>query len=103
MQVSGTDPDFSRLCLAQKSFRARLTPKPWRINLPGPPGTHPRHDAESRVELGAWLTKYEKASAGYATCRYLETIGTSGATGDARWLLELHDRVTRCSESLPLA
>lgn len=39
----------------------------------------------------------------YATCRYLETVGGGSAKGGAKQLLELHDRVTRCSEALPLA
>lgn len=33
MVATGTDPAFAQLCRAQKSFRARLTPKPWRCRM----------------------------------------------------------------------
>jgi hypothetical protein len=103
MKATGTDPAFTRLCVAQRSFRARLTPKPWRCDIPLPPGEHPRLDDEARRRFASWLTEYEKASTGYATCRYVETVGTARPGGLAGRLVELHDRVTRCSETLPLA
>jgi len=103
MKTTGTDPAFSQLCLAQRSFRARLTPKPWRARMRPPPGEYPRHDAESQRGFADWLAKYEKAASGFATCRYLETVGSGAASGDARILQQLHDRATRCDEPLPLA
>jgi hypothetical protein len=103
MEATGTDPAFMHLCRVQHSFRARLTPKPWRCELTGPPGDHPRQDAGSRQRFAEWLSAYEAASQGYAVCRYLETIGPGEARGEARTLLELHDRVSRAEEDLPLA
>lgn len=103
MQATGTDPAFLRLCVAQNSFRARLTPKPWRCKMPNPPGRYPRHGEELRRKFAAWLSDYDKASARYATCRYLETIGSGSPAFETRRLLELHDRTTRCNEALPLA
>lgn len=102
MQATGTDPAFARLCVAQKSFRARLTPKPWRCRLRTPPGQHPR-DGSGATAFAAWLREYEKASGAFATCRYLETVGTGSARGDARALIDLHDRLTRSATALPLA
>ena len=104
MKATGTDPFFTRLCLAQKSFRARLTPKPWRVDLKPPPGEYPR-DADMREPFDEWLAEYEEACKGYATCRYLETVGRPGMV-EARAdqdLVELHDRATRATEALPLA
>jgi hypothetical protein len=103
MQATGTDPAFSRLCLAQRSFRARLTPKPWRCDSRLPPGQHPRPEGEPGRDFASWLAEYERASMRYATCRYLETVGGGSAKGGAKRLLELHDTVTRSSETLPLA
>jgi hypothetical protein len=37
----GADPAFVTLCRLQASFRARLTPKPWRIGVPAPTGPAP--------------------------------------------------------------
>jgi hypothetical protein len=103
MNATGTDPAFVRLTLAQRSFRARLTPKPWRCNCTLPPGEHPRTDDRARQRFTAWLNTYEQASRNYATCRYIETIGAGSVRGTAADLVALHDRVTRCGESLPLA
>lgn len=103
MRATNTDPAYVRLCMAQRSFRARLTPKPWRCNIPPPPGRYPRTDSELQRRFTCWLHDYERASLRYATCRYLETIGNGSPQGDARMLLEFHDRETRCNEALPLA
>jgi hypothetical protein len=103
MKDTGTDPAFVRLCLAQKSFRARLTPKPWRADCPLPPGEHPRTDEAARKEFAAWLASYESTSARYATCRYLETVGSGSPRAEAKKLIELHDERTRCNDALPLA
>jgi len=103
MRDTGTDPAYARLCLAQRSFRARLTPKPWRCNSSAPPGQHPRSDAKLREQFAAWLSDYEKASSRYATCRFLETVGGGSPRGNAKTLVEVHDRTTRCNEPLALA
>lgn len=103
MKQTGTDPHFIRLCSAQRSFRARLTPKPWRCQVPLPPGQYPYEDESSRGRHAEWLARYETASKGYATCRFLETVGSSRPGGQSEKLLELHDRLTRSGESLPLA
>lgn len=103
MKSTGTDPSFARLCLAQKSFRARLTPKPWRCKCPLPPGQHPRSDRATKTAFTAWVQRYESISAGYATCRYLETVGPGSPGGTAEKLIALHDLHTRCNEALPLA
>lgn len=103
MRASGTDPAYSRLCRVQRSFRARLTPKPWRCNSSSPPGQHPRSESGSRARFDSWLSEYRRLSSNYATCRYLETIGKGHPIGDAKELVDRHDRATRCNESLPLA
>jgi hypothetical protein len=103
MRASGTDPAFARLCVAQKSFRARLTPKPWRCGTALPPGEHPRTDDGIRRRFAAWTQDYDRLSKGYAACRYVETVGSSSARGTAEKLIALHDRLTKCSEALPLA
>jgi hypothetical protein len=102
MAATGTDPAFARLCVAQQSFRARLTPKPWRCKCSMPPGDHPRSD-EMRRRFADWLSNYERASSRFATCRFVETVGTGRPEGDAQRVIALHDRLTRCEEQLPLA
>jgi len=103
MESTGTDPAFAKLCGVQKSFRARLTPKPWRCDSPRMPGQYPQQDRAAQQRFEAWLSRYEDACRPFATCRYLETVGSGSASGTAAELLALHDRVTRCEEMLPLA
>jgi len=103
MEATGTDPAFRRLCLAQKSFRARLTPKPWRCHCFVPPNEYPREDRDARRAFDRWLEEYERESRAFATCRYLETVGSGRGQGEAERLIRLHDRMTRASEALPLA
>ncbi len=102
MKRTGTDPAFARMCIAQKSFRARLTPKPWRCNCTLPPGRHPRDDDAQRV-FDNWLREYEAATQRHATCRYLETIGNANPSPALRSLVDLHDSAARSDASLPLA
>ena len=103
MRQTGTDPYFIKLCTAQRSFRARLTPKPWRCGVPLPPAQYPFPDEPVRTRYAEWLARYEAASKGYATCQYVETVGNSKPRGQGEKLIELHDRLTRSGESLPLA
>lgn len=103
MQRTGTDKAFAHLCKKQKSFRARLTPKPWRCACPNPPGEHPRAAGPVRERFTAWCERYARAVERYATCRYLATVGTSPARPEFAPLIELHDRASRCDEPLPLA
>jgi hypothetical protein len=98
----GADPAFVALCRLQGSFRARLTPKPWRVDVPAPPGQHPR-DPNAKSEFGVWLLKYDTASRGYATCALVEAIGSAPPDTDVRAIVDEHDRVTRATEQLPLA
>jgi hypothetical protein len=103
MAATGTDQNFMKLCRAQKSFRARLTPKPWRCGAVGKPVEYPRDGAQAEQDFRAWLGKYEQLSQGYATCRYLETVGAGSPRNFARDVIDLHDRATRATEALPLA
>jgi hypothetical protein len=103
MRATNTDIAYARLCKARRCFRARLTPKPWRCNVPRPPGQHPRSDSAMQQRFEGWLRTYEQASLRFATCRYLETVGGGNPSATTQRLLELHDRHTRCWESLPLA
>jgi hypothetical protein len=103
MQRTGTDPAYMRLCHAQRSFRARLTPKPWRAECPLPPGLFPRSDEKLQKRFASWLRRYESARAHYASCRYLETIGGGRPSTRNSHLIELHDRTCGVGESLNLA
>jgi hypothetical protein len=99
----GSDPAFMKLCRIQGSFRARLTPKPWRIDVPPPPNQFPREDPSTRAAFSDWLKTYESAAQSFATCRFLESVGSMLPTSRSRALIEEHDRATQAESGRPLA
>lgn len=103
MRAVGADPAFVQLCKVQDSFRARLTPKPWRVGQIAPPGEFPRDDQGVQQAFDGWLQKYERAAAAKATCQFLETIGGDRVHADVAAILTLHDEQTKATSRLPLA
>ena len=103
MRQVGADPAFIQLCRIQDSFRARLTPKPWRIGKGAPPGDFPREDAELQRAFDQWLQEYDRAAGSKATCQFIETIGDGTIHPDVAHIVQLHDERTRATSSLPLA
>jgi hypothetical protein len=99
----GADPQYIRLCQVQKSFRARLTPKPWRIGMPNPPVRFPFDAPGDERAMRDWETRYDAASAGRATCRFLEEIGTGAEHPAIAPLRSVHDELTYATSGLPLA
>ena len=99
----GADLQYIRLCQIQKSFRARLTPKPWRIGMENPPGRFPFESPAHEQAMRAWEARYAQASQGRATCHFLEEIGDGAEHPDIAPLRALHDEQTRATSGLPLA
>lgn len=102
MKFVQADPAFIQLCKAQNSFRARLTPKPWRIGQSQPPVSFPRETTRDQQRFTQWLSRYETASADWATCRLL-LDATETVHDSIQPLLGIHDEITKVSSTLPLA
>ena len=65
----GTDPIYVQMCLRQNCFRARVSPKPWRIGIGQhmkPVGVWPV-DPNRLPERRQWIEAYERVSKGYAS------------------------------------
>ncbi|HEX4869757.1 MAG TPA: hypothetical protein VFV15_03405 [Moraxellaceae bacterium] len=103
MVAVGTDPLYARLCRTQQSFRARLTPKPWRCGATVPPGAHPREDAALQQAFATWRASYDARSAPHAVCAFVDTVGTPAPAARNRAVAELHDRETGVGSLRPLA
>jgi hypothetical protein len=103
MRAVGADPAFVQLCKVQDSFRARLTPKPWRVGHKTPPGDFPREQGPQQQAFDDWLQKYEQAAASKATCQFVETLGSQWVDSDVAPILALHDEQTKAASGLPLA
>lgn len=99
----GADPIYCELCRTHGTFRARLTPKPWRLpGMKAPSGRWPYEDARAERHFQQWLAKYEVAARGYAVCRWLAVHGPASSTLEEQ-IIQLHDDRTRARVPLPLA
>lgn len=105
-EALGVDPIYARMCFNQNCFRARVSPKPWRLGLqrlrsPYSAAWSPEHaDLPARR---AWIQQYEVASANHASCRSLDTLGTGRTDPAAERVQRLHDAMCRAERDLPLA
>lgn len=103
LQQLGSDPLYVRLCKSQESFRARLTPKPWRCGMWRPRQRYPFESDDERAQFAQWLEQYREQAARYASCRYLETVGSATVHAEVAAVLALHDELTEASSGLELA
>lgn len=93
------DPLYTLLCTKQNCYRARLTPKPHRLNIDRLKFVCPLpEDIDSKY--AEWLANYQEQSKNYAVCRLIETLG---ATVDEDPIIEFHDRVCCSNMHLSLA
>ncbi|MBX3710510.1 MAG: hypothetical protein KF800_00890 [Lysobacter sp.] len=102
----GVDPTYARMCHNQRCFRARISPKPWRIglsrlNAPAVAAWQPAH--ADLPERRCWIARYEAAAPRFASCRFLETLGQGPEAPEAIAVREVHDLFCRADSDLPLA
>ena len=102
MAAVGADPSYVQLCRAQKSFRARLTPKPWRAGVGAPPNQFPRDSREQAV-FEQWLARYNQKSAAKAVCKHLGDSGGSRIAASIAAVLRYHDEQTGAATERSLA
>lgn len=100
MQELDADPLYVKLCRAQQCYRARLTPKPWRVEILQRPPPFPGGNARMRA---GWNQQYDDACRSHATCRFLATLGPGEIHPELAPVIALHDQATRAASGLPLA
>jgi hypothetical protein len=103
MTSVGADAAFVHLCVTQKTFRARLTPKPWRCGTTRPPNQYPRISAKEQHCFAEWLACYDRASRDRATCQFLDQIGPAETHERVAPIIKFHDRHTKAFQALELA
>jgi len=96
------DPLYITLCKRQKCFRARLTPKPWRCEVPPPGATFPYASDKIEQAQRTWEDLYIQRTASFATCKLLTTFGQETRDPVVKATLDLHDAHT-IHDGRPLA
>lgn len=101
-QEFGADQMYVRLCKMQISFRARLTPKPWRCDWYKPRGKYPYETPYDEETMREWVGQYDRKAAEYSTCELVSSFGGQVLPefGD---LIAYHDQVSKAASGLPLA
>ena len=102
-EAMGADPLYRKLCHVQQSFRARLSPKPWRCQAGQPPVTWPWLNGSAEERFRLWEKKYLERASRFATCRLLDQHGPSTIHPGLAEMVAFHDQVTRVDSGLPLA
>ena len=102
-EALGSDPLYQKLCANQKSYRARLTPKPWRIGHDKASVQWPWPNERAEAAFKIWEKSYIEKSSRYATCRFLKTSGAGTTHPELTAIIALHDQTTQAHTSLELA
>lgn len=102
MMELGSDALYVKLCRIQKSFRARLTAKPWRCGMKRHHFRYP-YTPETAQEFAQWLAAYQDKQSAYQSCAFLCRIGAAEVVDDIRVCVELHDQACRALDHKPLA
>jgi hypothetical protein len=102
LKALGSDDLYVRLCQSQRCFRARLTPKPWRIGCDKPPDRFPFRSAESAQAYRQWVADYDRRRAAYTVCAVVGDVGNPQTDAAVEPVMQLHDHYA-CGPGEPLA
>jgi len=103
MEALGADPRYVTLCKTQGSFRARLTPKPWRCGLKPLRIHYPWPDEATVQKVKTWCDDYSRKAERFATCELIEHLGNPAMDAEMARVVEFHDQATRVGSNLKLA
>ena len=90
---------YYMLCQKQQCYRARLTPKPYRMRIPTIRYLWPM-PAEITEQARQWTQMYEEKSKAFAVCRFLHAEGMDLSDLPA---VQIHDRYCCRLDNLKLA
>ncbi|MCE9544611.1 MAG: hypothetical protein K8T25_03710 [Planctomycetia bacterium] len=101
-----SDPIYVLMCQRQHCFRARVSPKPWRIGIAAHikprPGTWPVKP-ERLPARSAWIEAYEKAARDFAACEFIEAVGGATIHPKAEAVRRVHDDLCKAESNFPIA
>ena len=100
------DKVFVRLCTIQGCFRARVSPKSWRMKYRAPlslPKSKWPFPAEHLALRQQWIEAYDRHAPSYASCRFIDTLGSRTTHPEAEAVRAVHDEYCHAHSDLPLA
>lgn len=103
LKSADSDPLYVTLCRRQGCFRARLTPKPWRLGLGRPPARWPWENVQDEMRYRGWEQDYAQKASGYAVCKLVKQIGSSLVHPEVEPIVALHDQMACSTQELGLA
>ena len=98
-----SDPLYVQLTKRQDCFRARLSPKPWRVGVRVPASPSQIDHPDYPQALARWAVDYERTASAYATCRLIDTLGEIADDPAIRGVIAMHDRHVLAADGRPLA
>lgn len=87
MHLLYADPLYTLLCRRQETFRARLTPKPWRSEI-----LDRHHDC-----MSDYFAVADPGGQDEAVCELITTIGKKTILKDFREMIEVHDSLAKAT------
>ncbi|RGE41858.1 hypothetical protein DZC30_17920 [Comamonas testosteroni] len=99
------DPIYALLCSRQQCFRARVSGKPWRMEMNGPSTPERRWPVqpENLPARQQWNQAYDQKSGQFAACHFLEQMGNPVLCAEAQEFIQWHDSACNAYSDLPLA
>jgi hypothetical protein len=97
------DPYYDLMCQNQNCFRARISPKPWRIGVERlRQGIWPVPN--ERIALREnWVREYQRQAEDYASCRFVEQFGSQMVHSKAKRVQSIHDQYCKSDSHLDIA
>ncbi len=96
-----SDKLYVQMCKNQNCFRARVSPKPWRIGtqiaIPGT-GAWPVPD-DRLTQRSEWIRNYDRKAKDYASCRFISQLGSTAVNSKAEAVRNLHDEMCKANNN----
>lgn len=105
-KLMAVDPVYARMCKNQQCFRARVSPKPWRIDMGSHikprPGIWPVKQ-QYMATRESWITEYNNKAENFAACRFIKSIGNTIVDNKVAEIIKLHDELSKANTDLAIA
>ncbi len=93
------DPLYKTLCEKQNCYRARLTPKPYRMKIKAHKVIFPERNDSQQADHNNWVQYYESESSQFSSCYFIKSYGVN--TNNT--IINYHDKMTNTIAKKKLA